>query len=150
MEELRCRKCFGPTNRLAQGLPNLPCWDTAVAAASITATPPSTTHISNKLPPTCTHQRSLQAVQAAQVQSSAVVYIPQVTAMLSFVLSTRKEIPTMYGSDSASTHVSKILSINPRRIFHSVLSSIQSLVDTGGYPCFQVQFIELADNSIQI
>jgi len=150
LEELHCRTRFGPKNSLAQGLPNLPCWYTAVATASITATPSSTTHISSKLPPTRTHRRRLRAGQAAHGQSSIEVHVPQATAMLSFALSTQEEIPTVYGSDPVSTHACKVLFSNPRRIFHLVLSSIQRLVETGGYPCFQVQFTEFAGNQKQI
>lgn len=54
--------------------------------------------------------------------SSTEVYKSQVTAVLSLVLSTREEIPAMYGPDPASAHASKIPASNPRRIFRAVLS----------------------------
>lgn len=79
------------------------------------------------------------------------VYAPLVTAMLAFFLSTPEETPAVYGSDSVSTHVSKILPSNPRKIFHSVLSgSTKAGREMGHYLCFQAQFLEFADNSMQM
>lgn len=82
------------------------------------------------------HTRGGSKLDRQHMCSASEVHIPQVTAMLSFVLPTQEKIPSVYGYDSVST--CKILSSNPRIIFHSILSSIQRLVETEGPSCFQV------------
>lgn len=93
------QKCFSPNNSLAQGLPNLPCRDSAVATASIPATP-ATTHVSNKLPPICTRGRRLSAEQAARAVFHWGIQITSDSSAVTCLIYTRRNTNRVWARSS--------------------------------------------------
>lgn len=89
----------------------------AVATASISVTPPSTTRTSKRLPAT-THTKW------GSQPGTQLMFCPPLrytghkgTAVLLFVFPIQEEIPTIHESDSVSSQVRQTLSSNPRRSF---------------------------------
>lgn len=141
LEELQCRKCFGPNNSLAEGFPNSPChtWLWPLPPSQpYQQEAPSHQHTPNEAPS--------QALSPCPVLHSGTQGTRDSNTAICLPCTKRNTNCTQIWLRAYPCQADPF----PRRIFPSVLSSLQRLAETGGYLQFQVQILKFAENSMQI